>query len=152
MCVCGSFILIAVEILHFFSTLTNWEASELVVLAKHRSTFGRDKVIGVAVVSGAGLTEDDNHNLSLNLCSNLPVSDMGQAVLNVLSARTYFDEFAKEFVALKTSQRSAVSSEEQYEAEQQQPQQQEKHASSKSSGKSSGKSSKSGGLFSGLLK
>ncbi len=40
--------------------------------------------------------------LSLGSCSD--VTDLGQAITNVLSARSY-DEFAKDFIALKMSQR-----------------------------------------------
>lgn len=87
------------------STLTNWETSELLVLAKHHVTFGKDKVIGMALVSCSTL--NDQANLTLTLRGSSVVTDMGQAILNVLSART-FDEFAKEFVILKTSQRSAM--------------------------------------------
>ena len=83
----------------------------MLILAKHHSKFGKDKIIGAAIISGSGLNDDANHNLSLPLAACLPVTDMGQAVLNVLSARTFYDEFAKEFVALKTSQRCFVGEE-----------------------------------------
>ena len=131
------------------STLTNWEASELLVMAKHRSTFGKDKIIGMAVVSGATLNDEANYNLNLGLTACLPLTDMGQAILNVLSSRTHFDELAKEFVALKTSKRCLMSDE--LEEMEQQQQQQEQKATSKSSSKSSGKSTK-GKLLSGFLK
>lgn len=115
----------------------------MLIIAKHHSTFGKDKIIGVAIVSGATINDETNCNLNLSLSACLPVSDMGQAVLNVLSARTFTDEFAKEFVALKTSKRSLMS-DELDEMEHQQQQQQV-------SGKAASKSPK-GSLLSGLLK
>lgn len=85
------------------STLANWEASELVVVVKHHTTFGKDKVIGMASVPCKTLIDQASLVLSLESCFS--ATDMGQAILNVLSARTSFDEFAKDFIALKTSQR-----------------------------------------------
>ena len=62
-----------------------------------------------------GTSLNDQVSLSLSLVAQATITDMGQAVLNVLSARTYFDEFAKEFVALKTTQRCRLPDE--HEAE-----------------------------------
>lgn len=73
------------------------------MIAKHHSTFGRDKVIGLAIVPGTSL--NDQLNLTLSLGTSHTVSDLGQAIINVLCSRTY-DEFAKEFVALKSTLRS----------------------------------------------
>lgn len=87
---------------HELSTVANWEASELLVVAKHCPKFGKDKIIGLAVVPCSCLV--DQANLTLGLASCTPISDRGQAIINVLSVRTY-DDFAKEFVSLKTSQR-----------------------------------------------
>ena len=78
------------------------------MVAKHHVTFGKDKVIGLALTSCTALNDQANLTLTLRSCS--VVTDMGQAILNVLSART-FDEFAKEFVILKTNQRCAVGDE-----------------------------------------
>lgn len=114
------------------------------MLAKHRSTFGKDKVIGIAVVPCSSLNDQDNHTLSLG--SSSVFTDMGQAILNVLSARTFLDEFAKEFVALKMSQRSTASEDGGSEEHQEQQ-------SSNGGGDSKAtKSSRGGGLLSGLLK
>lgn len=135
---------VRIALLPLYSTLTNWEASELLVLAKHRSTFGKDKVIGIAVVPCSSLNDQDNHTLSLG--SSSVFTDMGQAILNVLSARTFLDEFAKEFVALKMSQRSTASEDGGSEEHQEQQ-------SSNGGGDSKAtKSSRGGGLLSGLLK
>lgn len=90
----------------YSSTLSNWESSELLVLAKHHATFGKDKVVGVAIACCSAL----NDQLTLSLGASCSVTDMGQAILNVLSSRAY-DEFAKEFVTLKTSQRWVASEE-----------------------------------------
>ena len=86
-----------------YSTLANWEASQLLVMAKHKSTFGKDKIIGLGVVACNSLV--DEASLTIGLAPSFVVSDRGQAILNVLSVRTH-DDFAKEFVVLKTSQRS----------------------------------------------
>lgn len=72
------------------------------VLAKHHSTFQKDRVIGLAIVSCSTL--NDQVNLTLSLGSCCIVTDMGQAITNVLSARTY-DEFAQDFITIKKSQR-----------------------------------------------
>jgi hypothetical protein len=68
---------------------------------------------------------------------------MGQAILNVLSARS-FDELAKEFVTLKTSQRCVVVDE---ADESQSPSSGRRKLSSASGGGGGGK-----GLLSGFLK
>ena len=85
------------------STLANWKNSELLILAKNHSTFGKNKIIGVALISCHTLA--DEGSLTLGLAHSCPISDRGQAILNVLSVRTY-DDIAKEFVALKMSCRS----------------------------------------------
>ena len=78
------------------------------MLAKHHATFGKDKVVGVAIECCSLL--NDQINLNLSLGASCDVTDMGQAILNILSSRTY-DEFAKEFVTLKMSQRWVASEE-----------------------------------------
>lgn len=80
------------------STLSTWEFSELQVVAKNYSTFGKSKPIGIAVLPFQSIIKDAS--LTLGLSPRLTLSDRGQAILNVLSVRT-FDNYAKEFVALK---------------------------------------------------
>ena len=91
-----------------FSTLANWENSELQVVAKHRSTFSKDKIIGIAVFPFVSIIKEAS--LTLGLCPSLALSDRGQAILNVLSVRT-FDNFARDFVALKNFHQKSSSPE-----------------------------------------
>ena len=90
------------------STLANWENSELQVIAKHKSTFSKDRIIGVAVFPFLSIIKEAS--LTLGLCPSLSLSDRGQAILNVLSVRT-FDNFAREFVALKNFYQKSSSNE-----------------------------------------
>ena len=93
----------------FLSTLaSNWENSELLVLAKHKARFGKDGVIGMAIVPFSSIKEQAS--LTLGLAASSSLSDRGRAILNVLTVRSD-DNFAKEFVTLKTSQRSSGDSE-----------------------------------------
>ena len=80
------------------SILSTWEFSELQVVAKNYSTFGKSKTIGIAVLPFQSIIKDAS--LTLGLSPRLTLSDRGQAILNVLSVRT-FDNYAKEFIALK---------------------------------------------------
>lgn len=98
-----------IKMLSFFlgiSTLsTNWENSELLVMAKHKTTFGKDRVIGLAIVPFFSIKEQGS--LTLGLAPRSSVSDRGRAILNVLMVRSD-DNFAKEFVTLKMSQRDSA--------------------------------------------
>ncbi len=80
------------------------------MVAKNSATFGfgKDKIIGIAVIPFVSLIKDPS--LTLGLSPRLRLSDRGQAILNVLSVRT-FDNFAKEFVALKDFHQRPVSME-----------------------------------------
>ena len=91
---------------HTHSSLQNWDFAEIQVVAKHKSVFGKDRVIGIAVVPFSSVTQDAN--LTLGLSASIPLSMHCQAILNVLSVRTY-DEAAKDFVALKRQQRETGS-------------------------------------------
>ena len=71
------------------------------MVARNHTTFGTDKIIGVALVSFSLVHREVNLTLGLN--PFIQVSDRGQALLNVLSVRTN-DDFAKEFVELKMNQ------------------------------------------------
>ncbi len=73
------------------------------VLAKQKAHFGKDRVIGLAIVPFSSIK--DQASLTLGLAPSSEISDKGRAILNVLTVRSD-DNFAKEFVALKTSQRS----------------------------------------------
>ena len=75
-------------------------------MAKHKSVFGKDRVIGVAIIPFSSVTQDAN--LTMGLSPSIPLSMHCQAILNVLSVRTY-DEVAKDFVALKRQQRESSS-------------------------------------------
>lgn len=88
------------------STLQNWEYAEIQLVAKHKSVFGKDRVIGVAIIPFSSVTQDAN--LTMGLSPSIPLSMHCQAILNVLSVRTY-DEVAKDFVALKRQQRESSS-------------------------------------------
>ena len=68
---------------------------------------GADKVLGVAVVPLATVLKGDR-KLTIGLEDTLPLTQTGQALLNVLSVRIT-DEIAKEFVALKTQKREVES-------------------------------------------
>ena len=83
------------------SSLPSLDNTELQVVARNHTTFGTDKIIGVALVSFSLVHREGN--LTLGLSPSIPVSDRGQALLNVLSVRTN-DDFAKEFVELKMNQ------------------------------------------------
>lgn len=74
------------------------------MLAKQKAHFGKDRVIGLAIVPFSSIKEQAS--LTLGLAPNSPISDRGRAILNVLTVRGD-DNFAKEFVTLKTSQRSS---------------------------------------------
>ena len=76
------------------------------MVAKQKSVFGKDRVIGIAVVPFSSVTEDANQ--AVNLSPSIPLTMHCQAILNVLSVRTY-DEAAKDFVALKRQQRETGS-------------------------------------------
>ena len=76
--------------------------------AKNRSRLGSDKVIGVAVVLLSTVLKEASVTISLG--PGLKSSERGQALLNVLSVRTN-DDFAKEFVALKSEHRSSYEEE-----------------------------------------
>ena len=93
-------------LMHSFSSnstlANNWENSELLVMAKQKSTFGKDRVIGLAIVPFSSIREQAS--LTLGLAPSSYISDRGRAILNVLKVRGD-DNFAKEFVALKMSQR-----------------------------------------------
>ena len=94
-------------VLLLYSTLQNWEFAEIQLVAKHKAVFGKDRVIGVAVIPFSSVTQDAN--LSVGLSPSTPLSMHCQAILNVLSVRTY-DEAAKDFVALKRQQRENTTS------------------------------------------
>ena len=81
-----------------YSTLQNWEYAEIQVVAKHKSVFGKDRVIGVAIIPFSSVTQDAN--LTVGLSPSIPLTVHCQAILNVLSVRTY-DEAAKDFVAAR---------------------------------------------------
>jgi len=74
------------------------------VLAKHKAHFGKDRIIGLAIVPFSSIKEQAS--LTLGLAASSSLSDRGRAILNVLTVRSD-DNFAKEFVALKTTQRSS---------------------------------------------
>ena len=71
-------------------------------MAKHKPVLGKDRTVGVAVIPFSSVTRQAN--LVLSLSPSIPLSMHCQAILNVLSVRTY-DEAAKDFVALKRQQR-----------------------------------------------
>ena len=75
-------------------------------MAKHKSVFGKDRVIGVAIIPFLSVTQDSN--VAVGLSPSIPLSMHCQAILNVLSVRIY-DEAAKDFVALKRQQREYAS-------------------------------------------
>ena len=77
------------------------------MVAKHKSVFGKDRVIGIAVIPFSSVTEDANQVVSLS--PSIPLTMHCQAILNVLSVRTTYDEAAKDFVALKRQQRETGS-------------------------------------------
>ena len=83
---------------------SNWEKSELMVMAKHKTTFGKDHIIGLAIIPFSSIKEQAS--LTLGLAPSCPLSDRGRAILNVLMVRSD-DNFAKEFVTLKMCKREA---------------------------------------------
>ena len=73
------------------------------MVAKHKAVFGKDRIVGVAIIPFSSITQDAN--LTVVLSPSIPLSVHCQAILNVLSVRTY-DEAAKDFVVLKRQQRA----------------------------------------------
>lgn len=89
------------------STIEDREFAEIQVVAKHKSIFGRDRIIGVGVIPLPSISKETDLTVGLRPC--IPLSMHCQAILNVLSLRVN-DEVAKEFVTLKTQQRECSGS------------------------------------------